>query len=84
MISVKQNNDCVLKHFKVSIKDEQENWIEVKEFCCQNNEYQIDMQRFSIEKETQFVKIDFIDAWGNSNGDYILIRRLKFNVADID
>ena len=84
LISVKQNNDCVLKHFKVSIKDEQENWIEVKEFCCQNNEYQIDMQRFSIEKETQFVKIDFIDAWGSYNGDYILIRRLKFNVADID
>ena len=84
LISVKQSaGECVLKHFKVSIKDDEGNWVEVKEFCCQDNKYQIDMQRFSIEKEAQFIKIDFIDAWSRSGGDYILIRRLKFNVADI-
>ena len=84
LISVKQQYNCVLKRFKVSIKNDKGNWIEVKEFCCQDNKYQIDMQRFSIERETQFVKIDFIDAWNKGDGDYILIRRLKFNVADID
>ena len=41
------------------------------------------MQKFPIEKETQFVKINFIDAWSKDGGDFILIRRLSFNVADI-
>ena len=83
LISVKQFYGCVLKNFKVSIKDDEENWEEVNTFCCQDNNSQIDMQKFSIEKETQFVKNNFIDAWSKDGGDYILIRRLSFNVGDI-
>ena len=40
------------------------------------------MQKFPIEKETKFVKINFIDAWSKNGGNYILIRKLSFNVAD--
>lgn len=83
LISVKQQYNCVLKHFKVSIKDDNDKWVLVNEFSCQDNKCQIDMQKFPIEKETQFVRIDFIDAWTKIHGDYILIRRLSFNVADI-
>ena len=41
------------------------------------------MQKFSIEKETKFVKINFIDSWSTHGGNFILIKRLSFNVADI-
>ena len=84
LISVKQSFGCVLKNFKVSIKDEEGNWEEINSFCCQDNNCQIDMQKFPIGKETQFVKINFIDAYSKDGGDYILIRRLSFNVGDID
>ena len=83
LISVKQDFGCVLKNFKVSIKNDEGNWEEVNSFCCQDNKSKIDMQNFSIEKETQFVKINFIDAWSKNGGDVILVRRLSFNVADI-
>ena len=84
IISVKQKaGRCVLKNFKVSIKDDKGNWEEVNNFCCQDNESQKDMQHFSIDKETQFVKINFIDAWSKHGGDVILVRRLSFNFADI-
>jgi len=85
LISVKQkyNYGCVLKNFKVSIKNNFGNWEEVNSFICQRNEYEIDMQAFPIERETQFVRIDFIDTWSNIGGNYILIRKLSFKVADI-
>ena len=42
------------------------------------------MQYFLVDKETQFLKIDFIDAWQYISGNYILIRRLSFEVAEIN
>ena len=29
-------------------------------------------------------KLDFLDAWEYSSGNYILIRRMSFEVSDID
>ena len=83
LISVKQGFGCVLKNFKVSIKNDEENWEKINKFCCQDNKSQTEMQNFCIEKETQFVKINFIDAWSKADGDCILIKKLSFNVADI-
>ncbi len=83
LISVKQQFGCVLKNFKVSIKNEDGNWEEINSFICQDNNYKDEIQSFPIEKETQFVKIDFIDAWPNKDGNYILIKKLSFRVADI-
>jgi len=83
LISVKQTFGCVLKNFKVSIKNDEEEWEEVNSFICQNNDYKDEIQTFQIEKETQLVKIDFIDAWSNEGGNYILIKKLSFRVADL-
>jgi hypothetical protein len=83
LISVKQNFGCVLKNFKVSIKNEDDEWEEVNSFICQDNNYKDEIQSFQIEKETQLLKIDFIDAWSNEGGNYILIKKLSFRVADI-
>ena len=38
---------------------------------------------FNINKETQFVKIEFIDNWGVQNGNFILIKVLCFEIGDI-
>ena len=84
LISVKQQDGgCVLKNFKVSIKNEDGNWEEINSFICQDNNYKDEIQSFPIEEETQFVKINFIDAWSNKDGNYILIKKLSFRVADI-
>ena len=83
LISVKQRFGCVLKNFKVSIKNEDGNWEVINSFICQDNNYKKEIQSFPIEIETQFVKIDFIDAWSNDGGNFILIKKLSFRVADI-
>ena len=83
LISVKQQFGCVLKNFKVSITNEDGNWEEINSFIYQDNNYKDEIQSFPIEEETQFVKIDFIDAWSNHGGNYILIKKLSFRVADI-
>ena len=40
-------------------------------------------KEFTINKETQFVKIEFIDNWGVQNGNFILIKVLCFEIGDI-
>ena len=83
LISVKQAYGCVVKDFKVSIKNNEENWELVNTFRCKDNKCEVDMQKFPIQKETRFVRIDFLNAWSTQGGNLILIRRLAFNVADI-
>lgn len=83
LISVKQQYDCVLKDFKVSIKNEEGNWEFVNQYQCKDNKFEVDMQSFPIKKEAQFIKIDFLNAWSTHGGNLILIRRLSFKVADI-
>lgn len=83
LIPIKQNNGCVLKNFKVSIKNSDGNWEEVNSFIFKDNKNEKDIEQFPIEKETQFVRIDFIDTWSNDGGNNSLIRKLSFKVADI-
>ena len=83
LISVKQDCDCVLKNFNVSFKNDKGNWEILKSYCCENHKYEKDMQSFPVNIETQQLKIDFIDAWNYGSGNYILIRRMSFEVADI-
>ena len=83
LISVKQEYGCVLKDFKVSIKNEEGNWEFVNQYQCKDNKFEVDMQSFPIKKEAQFIRIDFLNAWSTDGGNFILIRRLSFKVADI-
>ena len=82
LISVKQGCDCVLKNFKISFKNKEGNWELISSYLCQNEKYEKDMQYFLVDKETQFLKIDFINAWQYGSGNFILIRRLSFEVAE--
>ena len=84
LISVKQKYKCVLKNFEVYIKNKKEKWEKVGNFCCKDNSYEEDIQTFPIERETQFVKIIFIDTWPHpGESDTMLIKKLSFIVADV-
>ena len=84
LISVKQKYKCVLKNFEVFIKNKKDKWEKVERFCCKDNSFEDEIQNFPIEKETQFVKINFIDTWPHpGESDTMLIKKLSFIVADI-
>ena len=84
LISVKQKYKCVLKNFEVYIKNKKDKWEKVDSFCCKDNTYNEEMQSFPIEKETQYVKINFIDTWPHpGESDSMLIKKMSFIVADI-
>ena len=84
LISVKQKYKCVLKNFEVYIKNKKDKWEKVDRFCCKDNSFEDEIQNFPIEKETQFVKINFIDTWPHpGESDTMLIKKLSFILADI-
>ena len=84
LISVKQKYKCVLKNFEVYIKNKKEKWEKVDSFCCKDNTYNEEMQSFPIEKETQYVKLNFIDTWPHpGESDSMLIKKMSFIVADV-
>ena len=77
------NFDCSLKNFKVQVKNEIGKWEEVGSFVCAQFKMNPNTQEFTINKETQFVRLDLIDNWGMQNGNFILIKSLGFEVGDI-
>lgn len=83
LISVKQDCNCVLKNFKISFKNDKGNWELINSYICENEKYEKDMQNFPVNIVTQFIKIDFIDAWQYGHGNFILIKRISFEIADI-
>ena len=84
LISVKQKYKCVVKNFEVYIKNKKDKWEKIDRFCCKDNCFEDEIQNFPIEKETQFVKINFIDTWPHpGESDTMLIKKLSFIVADI-
>lgn len=84
LISVKQKYKCVLKNFEVFIRNKSNKWEKIGNFACMDNNYEEEIQRFPIEKETRFVKIHFIDTWPHpGESDTMLIKKLSFIVADI-
>jgi len=85
LISVKQKYKCVLKNFVVNIMNDKGKWEEVDSYCCKDNNYEVEMQNFSVDRETQFVKINFIDTYPHPDeANSMLIKKLSFLVADIN
>ena len=76
-------HDCSLKNFQVQTKKENEEGEIVNKFLCNRYNFNQGLQEFKIEKEAQFVRLDLIDTWGIKSGNFILIKRIFFDVADI-
>ena len=75
--------ECTLKNFKISVMDDNNNWKIVSSFICQPFNKEVNFQYFEIDVDTQMVKMDLIDNWGNGGGNYILIKRLYFEVGEL-
>ncbi len=84
LISVKQKYKCVMKNFEVFYRNKNNKWEKIGNFCCMDNNYEEEIQRFPVEKETRFIKINFIDTWPHpGESDTMLIKKLSFLVSDI-
>ena len=77
------NFDCSLKNFKVEIKNEIGKWEDAGNFVCAQYNINPNLQEFGINKEAQYIKINFIDNWGTQSGNFILVKILCFEVGDI-
>ena len=77
------NHDCTLKDFKVQIKNKDNLWEDAGKFTCESYNPNQGLQVFFIGKETQFIRMDFINNWGIKSGNYLLIKRMFFCIADI-
>lgn len=77
------NFDCSLKNFKIYIKNEICKWEDVGNFVCAQYSVDPNLQEFNVNRETQFVKIEFIDNWGTQSGNFILVKILCFEIGDI-
>ena len=78
------SHDCSLKNFIVFIKesnDEHENWIKINEFV-KKKENQNNSESFEIGHFCRQIKFLFADTWGISSGDYILIKKIDFEVGE--
>ena len=77
------NHDCTLKDFKVQIKNKDNVWEDAGKFTCAPYTENQGLQEFNIGKEAQLIRLDFINNWGIKSGNYILIKRMFFCIADI-
>ena len=76
-------HDCSLKEFNVLIRNKKEEWEKAGHFICNSFNDKMGLQVFNIRKEAQFVKMELLNTWGIKSGNYILIKRIFFEIADI-
>lgn len=75
--------ECSLKNFKISVLDENNNWTCVGEYTTQPFSKDVDYQFFQVGCEGKIFKFDFLDNWGPGGGNYILVKKIFFNVGEL-
>ena len=76
------NFDCSLKNFKVEITSPSGAIENVGTFTRSRYKDNNGFQEFEINKACKGIKLYLIDNWGEQGGNYILIKRIDFNVSD--
>ena len=76
-------HDCSLKDFYVLTKNRKGEWEKVSKFFCKPYNDKLGLQEFYIGKETHYVRMELSSTWGTKSGNYILIKKIFFEVADI-
>ena len=77
------SHDCSLKDFYVLTKNRKGEWENVSKFLCKPFNDKLGLQEFEIGKETQFVRLELSNTWGTKSGNFILIKKIFFEIADI-
>ena len=76
------NYECSLKNFRVEITSPNGTKENVGTFTRSKYEDNTGFQEFEINKVCKGIKFYLIDNWGEGGGNYILIKRIDFNVSD--
>lgn len=77
------NYECILKSLKVSIKNENDIWEEMNTFICEKYNPNVEFQDLTIMREARYLRLDLLDNWGATGGDFILIKKILFEVGDL-
>mgnify|MGYP002624006752 FL=1 len=79
------SDDCTLKNFTIYVKEttnENDNWIKINDFIRKKENQDNQYQSFEIGHFCRQVKFILADTWGTSNGNYILIKKIDFEVGE--
>ena len=76
-------HDCSLKEFFIFIQNNKGDWENTGKYVCKPYNDKLGLQEFFIGKETQFVRMELSSTWGTKSGNYILIKKIFFEIADI-
>ena len=74
--------DCSLKNFKVEITSPLGTIENIGTFTRSKYIDNNGFQEFEINKGCKGIKLYLIDNWGSGGGNYILIKRIDFNVSE--
>ena len=74
--------DCSLKNFTVEIIPQNWDKYELGKFTRSRYRDNTGFEEFPINKECKGIKLYLIDNWGEKGGNYILIKRIDFNVSE--
>ena len=76
------NYECSLKTFKIEIITPNEQRINCGTFTRSSYKDNSGFEEFQINQVCKGIKLYLIDNWGSGGGNYILIKRIDFNVSD--
>ena len=76
-------HDCSLREFFIFIKNKNGEWENTGKYVCKPYNEKMGLQVFNIGREAQFIKMVLLNNWGIKSGNYILIKKIFFEIADI-
>ena len=76
------NYECSLRNFKIEIKSPKGEKINLGDFTRSKYKDNTGFEEFQINRECKGLKLYLIDNWGSGGGNFILIKRIDFNVSD--
>ena len=74
--------ECSLRNFKIEIKSPNNEKINLGDFTRSKYKDNKGFEEFQINRECKGLKLYLIDNWGSGGGNFILIKRIDFNVSD--
>ena len=76
-------HDCSLKEFYLFIKNKNGEWENTGKYVCNPYKDKLGLQVFNVGREAQVIKMELLNTWGTNSGNYILIKKIFFEIADI-
>ena len=76
-------HDCSLKEFYILIKNKEDKWENTGKYVLKPYNDKMGLQVFNIGREAQIIKLELLNTWGTKSGNFILIKKIFFEIGDI-